>query len=83
MDCGCNNRKAIMFNLPDEHKPGKAEVYILAIAVGAVVIAAMPKMPISQRMQGVIYGTIVGGAFSRSIDAMLDKATNNVERAVN
>lgn len=63
-------------------KPGKAEVYILAIAVGAVIISSMHKMPISQRMQGVIYGTIVGGALSKAVDAMLDKATNNAETAV-
>jgi lipoprotein signal peptidase len=81
MGCGCDTRKTIMF--ADEVKPGKAEVYILAIAVGTLVIVAMPKLPLSDRMQGVVYGTIVGGALGRAVDAMLDKATNNVETAVN
>lgn len=80
MNCGCGNRQEIMF---DQGKPGRAEVYVLAIAVGAVIIAGMPKLPLSQRMQGVVYGTIVGGALSRAVDAMLHKATNNADSAVN
>lgn len=67
----------------DEGKPGRAEIYILAVAVGALVIAGLPKLPMSQRMQGVIYGTIVGTALTKAIDSALDKATNNAPTAVN
>jgi lipoprotein signal peptidase len=80
MGCGCNERQAIMF---DYGKPGRAEVYVLAFAVGLVVISAMPKLGFSDRMQGIVYGTVIGGALSRAVDATLDKATNNAEPAVN